>query len=150
MDDTCDERIQIKPSEQTYLLSDLYQALLQNKNPEDNRIKKIASDLLKNKQKSLVISNSNNQDVQILVNAINKLLGNYENTLSIRRPSFLKKGNENSVSELIEDMNAKKIDALITYNVNPLYTFVKPKIFNSALKNVGLKVSISLYADETA
>ena len=145
-----DERIQIKPSDQAYLLSDLYQALLRNKSPEDGRIKKIASDLLKNKQKSLVISNSNNQDVQILVNAINKLLDNYENTLSIRRPSFLKKGNENSVSELIEDMNAKKIDALITYHVNPLYTSVKPKIFNSALKNVGLKVSISLYADETA
>ena len=144
-----DERIQIKPSEQAYLLSDLYQALLRNRSPEDNRIKKIATDLLKNKQKSLVISNSNNQDVQILVNAINKLLDNYENTLSIRRPSFLKKGNENSVSKLIEDMNAKKIDALITYHVNPSYTSSKPKLFNSALKNVDLKVGVSLYLDET-
>ena len=76
-----DNRLQIKPSEQAGLLSNLYNAL--NGSTADSRIQKITTDLLNNKGKSLVVCNSNNPDVQLIVNAINNILGNYENTLTI-------------------------------------------------------------------
>ena len=54
------------------------------------------------------------------------------------------------VASLIKKMNAGNIDALITYNVNPSYSLVNADEFNVGLKNVGLKISTSLYMDETA
>ena len=52
-----DKRIAIKPSEQAYLLSNLYAAL--NGNKADNRLKNIVRDLKNNIGKSIVISDSN-------------------------------------------------------------------------------------------
>jgi len=142
-----DERLQIKPSEQAGLLSNLYNAL--NGSTSDSRISKIVSSL-KSAESSIVVCNSNNTEVQILVNAINNTLGNYENTLTLSSPSYLKKGNDTDVATLVSDMNAGNIDALITYNVNPSYTLVNADEFNTGLTKVGLKVSTSLYMDETA
>ena len=143
-----DNRLQIKPSEQAGLLSNLYNAL--NGSTADSRIQKTTTDLLNNKGKSLVVCNSNNPDVQLIVNAINNILGNYENTLTLSHPSYLKKGNDTDVATLISDMNAGNIDALITYNVNPSYSLVDSADFNTGLAKVSLKVSTSLYMDETA
>ena len=143
-----DNRLQIKPSEQAGLLSNLYNAL--NGSTADSRIQKITTDLLNNKGKSLVVCNSNNPDVQLIVNAINNILGNYENTLTLSHPSYLKKGNDTDIATLISDMNAGNIDALITYNVNPSYSLVDSADFNTGLAKVSLKVSTSLYMDETA
>ena len=47
-------------------------------------------------------------------------------------------------------MKDGKVSALITYNVNPSYSYNKSKQFNEALKNVELKISTSSYNDETA
>jgi len=142
-----DERLQIKPSEQAGLLSNLYNAL--NGGTVDSRISKMVASLKKAKT-SIVVCNSNNKEVQILVNAINNVLGNYSYTVDMQNPSFLKKGNDTDVTTLVSDMNAENIDALITYNVNPSYSLVNSDEFNTGLTKVGLKVSTSLYMDETA
>ena len=92
-----------------------------------------------------MVCNSNNKEVQILVNAINDTLGNYEKTLTLSNPSYLRKGNDRDVATLVSDMNSGNIDALITYNVNPSYTLVNADEFNAGLAKVGLKVSTSLY-----
>ena len=142
-----DERLQIKPSEQAGLLSNLYNAL--NGGTADSRITKMVSSL-KSAKSSIVVCNSNNTVVQLLVNAINNTLGNYENTLTLSSPSYLKRGNDSDVATLVSDMNDGNIDALITYNINPSYNLVNADEFNTGLKRVGLKVSTSLYMDETA
>ena len=138
---------QIKPSEQADLLSNLYNAL--KGNTSDNRITKIVSSL-KSSKSSIVLCNSNDKDVQLLVNSINNILGNYNSTIDMSTPSYLRKGNDEDVATLVSDMNAENIDALITYNVNPSYTLANADEFNTGLKNVGLKISTSLYIDETA
>jgi molybdopterin-containing oxidoreductase family iron-sulfur binding subunit len=143
-----DNRIQIKPSEQKGLLSNLFSAL--NGATADSRIKKLANDLANNTGKSIVVCNSNDAEIQTLVNAINNKLGNYENTISLSNPSYLKQGNDVDVAALIEEMNAGKIDALITYNVNPSYTLQNAEAYNSGLTKVGLTVATSLYNDESA
>ncbi len=143
-----DERIQIKPSEQAGLLSNLFSAL--NGGTADSRIAKMAADLSNNSGSSIVVCNSNEPQVQTLVNAINNKLGNYENTMSLSNPSYLKQGNDADVNALIADMNAGNIDALITYNVNPSYTLVNADAYNTGLSKVGLTVATSLYNDESA
>ena len=143
-----DERIQIKPSEQSGLLTNLYNALSGSK--ADSRILKIVGDLLASKGKSIVISNSNDVKVQTLVNAINDKLGNYENTITLTRPSYLKQGNNKDVAALIKDMNNGNISALFTHNVNPAYTLQDSVSFVEGLSKVSLKVSTSLYNDESA
>ena len=143
-----DDRIQIKPSEQAGLLSNLYSAL--NGGTADSRIAKMANDLANNTGKSVVVCNSNDAEVQTLVNAINNKLGNYKNTLSLSTPSYLKQGNDVEVAALIEEMNAGKIAALITYNVNPSYTLQNAAGYNSGLKKVELTIATSLYNDESA
>jgi molybdopterin-containing oxidoreductase family iron-sulfur binding subunit len=143
-----DKRIQIKPSEQKGLLSNLFSAL--NGAEADSRIAKLTNDLKNNTGKSIVVCNSNDAEVQTLVNAINNKLGNYENTISLSNPSYLKQGNDVDVATLIEEMNAGKIDALITYNVNPSYTLQNAEAYNSGLAKVGLTIATSLYNDESA
>ena len=143
-----DKRIQIKPSEQAYLLDNLLGAL--KGESFDKRLTKIVKDLKSNKSKSIVISNSNDKNTQLIVNAINHQLSNYGNTISITNPSKLKQGNTNKIDALISDMQNGKVDALITYNVNPSYSLANSKEFNDALKNVSLKISTSQHHDETA
>ena len=143
-----DKRIQIKPSEQAYLLANLLGAL--KGESCDKRLTKIVKDLKSNKSKSIVISNSNDKNTQLIVNAINHQLSNYGNTISITNPSKLKQGNTNKIDALISDMQNGKVDALITYNVNPSYSLANSKEFNDALKNVSLKISTSQHHDETA
>ncbi len=143
-----DDRVQIKPSEQAGLLSNLYSAL--NGGTADSRIAKMANDLANNAGKSIVVCNSNDAQVQTLVNAINNKLGNYENTMSLSNPSYLKQGNDAEVAALLEEMNAGKIAALITYNVNPSYTLQNAAAYNAGLAKVGLTISTSLYNDESA
>ena len=92
-----DERIQIKPSEQAGLLSSLYNAL--NGSKPDNRIVGVVSSLMKAKS-SIVVCNSNEKEVQLLVNSINEKLGNYNNTIDMSNPSHLKKGNDDNVKQL--------------------------------------------------
>jgi MoCo/4Fe-4S cofactor protein with predicted Tat translocation signal len=143
-----DDRLQIKPSEQAGLLSNLYSAL--NGGTADSRIAKMANDLANNTGKSIVVCNSNNAELQTLVNAINNKLGNYENTLSVSNPSYLKQGNDTDVATLVADMNAGNIAALITYNVNPSYTLQNAAAYNAGLEKVELTIATSLYNDESA
>ncbi|MEE2953751.1 MAG: TAT-variant-translocated molybdopterin oxidoreductase [Bacteroidota bacterium] len=143
-----DKRIQIKPSEQAYLLSNLYAAL--NGSSADKRLKSIVKDLKKNTGKSIVLSDSNDKNTQLIVNAINQKLSNYSKTLDISIPCYLKQGDTERVHSLIREMELGEVSALITYNVNPAYTLADNKRFIKALKQVNLTVSTSSYNDETA
>ena len=143
-----DMRIQIKPSEQKYLLSNLYRSLDGSKS--DVRLSKIVKHLKSNKGSSIVVSDSTDEKVQRIVNAINHKLGNYSNTIDITKPSYLKQGDSKKVLSLINQMKQGDISALITYNINPSYTLPKAQEFNKLLKNVELKISTSSYLDETA
>ena len=143
-----DKRIQIKPSEQGYLISSLLDGI--NGKKYDARLTDIVKALKSNRSKSIVVSNSNDKNVQTLVNSINNTLNNYGNTISINKPSYLKQGNSKDLENLVSDMKSGNVEALITYNVNPSYSLYNASVFNQALENVDLKISTSLYNDETA
>ena len=144
-----DVRVVVKPSEQLILLENLYNTLNGNETA-DVRIADAANELSSAKGRSLVIAGSNDASVQVMVNAINDLLNNYGNTLDIENPCYLKKGDDEAITLLVEDMNAGKIGALIVCGTNPVYTFPNAVAFKSGLKKVGLTVSTALSMDETA
>lgn len=116
-----------------------------------NAIKMTAKELASNRGQSLVVSGSNDSDVQAVVNAINNLLGNYGSTISTSKEIFIKQGNDAAVAELISDMQGGQVDVLIIGGgINPAYSLPNSSDFREGLSKVGTSVSFALWQDETA
>jgi len=116
----------------------------------DATIAKAAKDLAANKGKSLVVSGSNDMYVQLVVNGINQMLDNYGKTIDIENPNYTRQGDDEAFAALVSEMAGGKVDALITYNTNPVYTAPAALKFAEAYNKVGLRISLADRADETA
>jgi len=148
-----DYRTPIKPSQEGLFVAALYNAVTGNKlnvaDVKNETIAKAAADLLNSKGKSLVVSGSNNPAIQQVVNEINKALENYGTTIDLSNPSYQRQGNDETMSAFVSDVKAGKIGAVIFYNANPVYDFVKGEELGAALSSVKLKISFSERVDET-
>jgi molybdopterin-containing oxidoreductase family iron-sulfur binding subunit len=113
-------------------------------------IKKVAGKLLENKGKSLVVSGVNDEGVQTLINGINKMLDNYGKTVDVETHLNLKQSDDKEFAELVADMAAGKVNVLMTYNCNPVYTAPASLKFADAYKKVATKISFAQILDETA
>ncbi len=110
----------------------------------------LASRLWENRGRSLVVSGSQDLDVQILCNFLNQLLENYGQTLDLEQPSFQKQGNDRELQALLGELNEGKIAALFVQGVNPVYDLPEGEAFGRALERVPLVVSFAERLDETA
>jgi MoCo/4Fe-4S cofactor protein with predicted Tat translocation signal len=155
-----DKRAVIKPSEQTAAVISLYnkiaagsgEAALSGAKVNDRAEKLIsqaAADLLANKGKALVVCGSNDANVQVVVNAINNLLGSYGSTISLDHYSNTHQSNDKEVMTLMNEMNSGAVSALIIYNANPAYDHMQAKEFGDAIKKVQTTISLTDRADET-
>ena len=115
-------------------------------------IKKIAAKLIEHKGKSLVVSGINDEGIQTLVNGINKMLDNYgaNKTIDVENHLNFKQSDDKEFAELVADMAAGKVNVLMTYNCNPVYTAPAQLKFAEAYKKVATKISFSQILDETA
>lgn len=113
-------------------------------------LSKAADALWNARGKSLVVSGSNDANHQVVVNGINQLLGNYGASIDIDNHSNLRQGNDDAVNELISDLNAGNVGAIIFYNTNPVYTLPDGDAFAASLKKASLSVAITDREDETA
>jgi molybdopterin-containing oxidoreductase family iron-sulfur binding subunit len=96
----------------------------------------------------------------VAANILNLMLGNVGKTVDVaamKKPQSSAK----AVSELIADMEAGKVDVLMTYNTNPQFTFPSAYGFGYAANKVGIKgegtgkkaglvVALTSHLDETA
>jgi len=151
-----DDRYVHLPSEQGAIVLSLYAALggaVAAPSITDERLKKgikSAAEALKaSGSASLVISGSNNADVQLVVNAINQLLGAYGNTIDWSTTLNTRQGDDAAMVQLVQDMNDGKVGALMVHGVNPAYDYFDTKKFESGLKKVGVSVSFNDREDET-
>jgi len=155
-----DHRILVKPSEQGAAIANLYNevALLTGGTnisaPKVNdaalsMLKKAAKDLVANKGKSLVVSGSNNTNEQILVNAINALLGNIGTTIDFNEHSNRRQGSDTDYQNLIKEMASGSVNTIIFLDSNPVFDGANNEQFKSALSKVGTKVAISSSMNET-
>lgn len=152
-----DVRVAQKPSESVASLVALYNKVASasgastvSGGADSPEVSKAAAELLAAKGKGIVISGSNNSSEQVLVNAINSLLGNIGTTIDLTTPLLVRQGNDAEMDQLVADMNAGKVGALLVHGVNPSYSYPDAEKFNSGLSKVALTVSFADRVDETA
>lgn len=152
-----DKRIPIKPSQEKIILANLYneiasvsgyQVFQVPTSPVD--IKPYAEDLLSHKQKSVLVSGSNDVNTQIIVNAINLMLGNYGKTIDPERPLLHRKGSDKQMQEFVSSLNNGQVGGVIFYECNPVYDYPEPEKIIHGLSLTELSVSISSTKNETA
>ena len=152
-----DYRYGIRPSEEAIVLLNIYNEIAKSKglttynvttSPVD--ISKVASDLISNQGNSLVVSGTNNLEIQLIVNAINNALGNYGNTIDLNAPINLKQGSDIAMNNLVKEMNSGEVGGIMIYNANPAYDYVGASDFISGMQKVDTRISFSDTMDETA
>jgi Fe-S-cluster-containing dehydrogenase component/anaerobic selenocysteine-containing dehydrogenase len=151
-----DLRIQIKPSQEMPLLLNIYKEVAKEAGNQaidapasSVDISLITRKLLASKGKSLVVSGSNDSKVQVLVNEINRILGNIGNTVLFGSCLKTRKALDSDMESLVGKLQRGEVKALLIWNVNPDYTYCDRKAFNEGLSKVGLTVALSGSPDET-
>ncbi len=89
--------------------------------------------------------------VHAIVHAVNQALGNAGRTVIHTDPVEARPENQlASLSALVSDMNAGKVDLLLMVGGNPVFDAPADLDFTKAMNNVPLRVHLGLYDDETA
>ena len=151
-----DYRTQIKPSEEGAIVVQLYN-LIANKagrptisgGLEKPNVAKAAEDLWASRGKALVVSGSNDKAIQVLVNALNDMLGSYGTTINTNDPVNYRQGDDAAMSTFIGDAEGGKLEAVIFYNCNPVYDHPLGDKLAAAIKKIPLTVSTSYKEEET-
>lgn len=156
-----DNRVLIKPSEQGAAIAALYNAVASQTGgsavsaPKLNEkaaqaIRKSAEELVAARGKSLVVSGSNNVGEQVLVNAINNMLGNYGSTIQMTHTSNQRQGMDKDVQQLVADMNAGKVGVLFVMDgANPVFDLPNGAAVAAAIEKVGARVYMGSSMNET-
>ncbi|CAN5430190.1 TAT-variant-translocated molybdopterin oxidoreductase [soil metagenome] len=155
-----DVRVPVKPSEETAAAITLYNlvagktggATINGGKLESKyagSIENAAADLVAAKGAALVVSGSNDVNVQLIVNALNQLLDSYGTTIDLNEYSNLRQGNDTQYNKLVADVVAGNVKGLILLNANPAYNLPKGDAFIEALKKVEVTVSLNDKKTET-
>src|SRR5690606_20080165 len=108
-----------------------------------------ADELWANRGKSIVVSGSNDPNVQIIVNAINDLLGNNGLTIDYTKPAYFRKGNDQQLNQFVTDLQAGRVGGVVFYNCNPVYDFARGKEIAEGIAKAKVSVSTNISKDET-
>ena len=116
--------------------------------PNEKWLKALATDLLLNKGKSLVmVGQSQRAWIHSIAFAINSALGNLGQSVVVRSSNLPAAV---SLAELTTEMNRGSIQALVILDANPVYTSAADLEFSEALKKVKTSIHLGYHADETA
>src|SRR5262249_20794101 len=112
----------------------------------------VAADLNQHPASSLVIVGENQAPaVHRLGHAINQALGNLGSTITYTEPVEAAPVDQiASLADLVQDMNAGLVQALLILSGNPVYTAPVDFNFAEAMSKVPLRVHLGLYDDETS
>ncbi|MGZ3916353.1 MAG: TAT-variant-translocated molybdopterin oxidoreductase, partial [Flavisolibacter sp.] len=111
-----------------------------------NAIQKVAADLKAHNGAALVVSGSNDANVQAVVSAINTAIGA---TIDPAVSLNYRQGIDADMIRLVNDMNAGSVGALLIYGANPVYDYFDGDKFKAGLAKVKLSVSFNEKMDET-
>jgi MoCo/4Fe-4S cofactor protein with predicted Tat translocation signal len=151
-----DERYNHKPSQLGAVLLNLYAKIggavgapaIADKRLAEG-IDKAAKELLASGGNALVVCGSNDVNAQVVVNAINEKIGANGKTINFGTMVNYRKGVDADMEQLVSDMNAGNVGAVLVYGANPVYTYRDTKKFVDGWKKVGLTVSFNESEDET-
>jgi MoCo/4Fe-4S cofactor protein with predicted Tat translocation signal len=152
-----DERVPVKPSDEQKILMALYDEVASaTGNPTLGAeavgydVRTLAADILRQRGKTLVVCGHDHIDMQLLVNGINHMAGSYGTTIDDGRSLHVGMGDEQAFEQLVRDMQAGNVEAILFYKTNPLYHSPDPEGFLQGLKNTPLSISFASTKDETA
>ncbi|GAA4468515.1 TAT-variant-translocated molybdopterin oxidoreductase [Nibrella saemangeumensis] len=111
---------------------------------------KAATDLAASRGRALVVCGSNDPNVQVVVNALNGLLGSYGTTIDLNTPLNYRQGNDVEMNTFINDAKAGRIQGVLFYNANPVYDHPRGAELAEVLPRIALSVSFADRPDETA
>ncbi len=151
-----DYRTQIKPSEEGAVAVQLYNLIAAKAGRptvsggvDKPNLSKAADDLWASRGRSLVVAGSNDKAIQVVVNAINDMLGSYGTTILPNAPVNYRQGDDQAMLNFVSDLEGGRIGGVIFFNANPVYDHPMGEKIAAALKNVQLTVSTSYKEDET-
>jgi MoCo/4Fe-4S cofactor protein with predicted Tat translocation signal len=115
-------------------------------------VEALAEDLKAHRGRSAVVAGERQPAaVHQLVRAMNDALGNTGTTVSYGAAvTETPADGVASLSELVGDMKAGKVDTLVILGGNPVFTAPADLDFTGALGKVGTRIHVGLYDDETA
>ncbi len=148
-----DDRFVHKPSETGAVAAAILAALNGTaSNLTDKRLNegvKLAAEKLKAASgAALVVSGSNDVNVQVIVNAINEAVGANGKTINWAMVSNYRAGIDADMVKLVDDMNSGAIGAVLIHGVNPVYSYAESKKFADGLSKVA-SISLNGTMDET-
>ncbi|WP_439473317.1 TAT-variant-translocated molybdopterin oxidoreductase [Algoriphagus formosus] len=113
-------------------------------------LEKAANDLWASKGASLVVSGSNDPNVQTVIHAINELLGNNGTTVDFSTPVNFRKGDDAKMNQFITDLNAGRVGAVIFHNCNPVYDHPRGAELAEGISKARFSLATNMTMDETA
>ena len=148
-----DKRLMVKPSEQNLALIKLYNAVVKGistkeASPLNDAILNVAKQIKAAGSKAVVLTGIQDKNAQLLALAINNAINS--EVIDVVATKNVRHGNDADVAQLISDMNAGKIGAVIINNSNPVYSLPNSNEFVEGLKKVKLSVAFSMQDNETA
>lgn len=155
-----DRRIRVAPDEYGTLLSHLYARLAESAGESppqnglgqapisDDDLTELADRLWEARRVGIVLCDSQDVAVQVLVNGINHLLGNYGKSVDVDRPSRQRQGNDRDVRDLVNELQAGKVSALFVAGTDLTHNLPDRKRLAEAISSVGLVVSFSERLDD--
>lgn len=151
-----DHRVQIKPSEEGAVVVQLYNLIAAKAGRasvsggvEKPYLAKAAQELWANRGKSVVVAGSNDRSIQVVVNAINDMLGNYGATILPGTPVNFRQGNDEAMAGFVNDLKGGKVAGVIFYNCNPVYDHPMGKDIADSLSKVTLSLATAYKEEET-
>ncbi|KQS25536.1 TAT-variant-translocated molybdopterin oxidoreductase [Dyadobacter sp. Leaf189] len=111
---------------------------------------KAAAELIAAKGQALVVCGINDPSVQVVVNALNNLLGAYGTLINLDKPAYYRQGNDVAMNQLVDEVKGGKVSAVILWGANPVYDHPRGAELAAALPKVSLSVSFNDRADETS
>jgi molybdopterin-containing oxidoreductase family iron-sulfur binding subunit len=149
-----DKRVPLTPSQQKLALAKLYSYIVGTSVsanlPEkiDTAVKNAAAEIKKAGSNAVVVTGIDDVNAQTLVLELNEFLGSkaFDPKTTIKT----RQGSNEAVAQLVNDMKAGEIGAIVMSGVNPSYTLPNASDFNEGLEKVSLSVAFSLKEDETS
>ena len=111
---------------------------------------KAANDLWASRGASLVVSGSNDPNVQIVINAINELLGNNGSTVDFSSPVYFRKGDDARMNQFVNELKAGQVGGVIFYNCNPVYDHARGTEIAEGIAKARVSLATNGTMDETA
>jgi len=149
-----DKRVPLKPSEQRLALAKLYSYVTGNSvngtlsENLDAAVKSAAKEISLAGSNAVVVTGIKDVNAQTVVLEINA----YLNSKAFDPKTTIKtrQGNDKAVMQLVADMKAGKVGAIIMNGVNPMYTLPNASDFAEGLAKTDLSVAFSMKQDETS